>query len=131
QITNNDTGVTALTKTDAGTWILTNPASSYTGITTISGGVLGVDKLADGGVASSIGASSSLASNLVIGNGSTLRYTGAGDTTNRLFTLAAGTSFIESSGTGAIIFTDTGPVTLAGNNQARTIALGGTNTGNN
>ncbi|HWW57263.1 MAG TPA: autotransporter-associated beta strand repeat-containing protein [Sphingopyxis sp.] len=131
QITNNGTGVTRLTKTDAGTWILTNPGSTYTGITTISGGVLGVDKLADGGVASSIGASSAAAANLVIGNGSTLRYTGAGDSTNRLFTLSQGVTFIESSGTGAIVFTDTGPVTLAGSNQARTIALGGTNTGNN
>jgi len=131
EITDNGTGVTRLTKTDAGTWILTNPDSSYTGVTTISGGVLGVDKLADGGLASSIGASSAAASNLVIGNGSTLRYTGAGDTTNRLFTLSQGVTFIESSGTGAIVFTDTGPVTLANNNQARTIALGGTNTGNN
>ena len=131
QITNNDTGVTRLTKTDAGTWILTNAGSTYTGVTTISGGVLGVAKLSDGGLASSIGASSAAAANLVIGNGSTLRYTGAGDTTNRLFTLSQGVTFIESSGTGAIVFTDTGPVTLAGNNQARTIALGGTNTGNN
>ncbi len=131
QITNNGSGITRLTKTDAGTWLLTNAGSTYTGITTISGGVLGVDKLADGGMASSIGASSAAASNLVIGNGSTLRYTGAGDTTNRLFTLSAGVTFIESSGTGAIVFTDTGPVTLANNNQARTIALGGTNTGNN
>ncbi|MBB4633682.1 autotransporter-associated beta strand repeat-containing protein [Sphingosinicella soli] len=131
QITNNGTGLTRLTKTGAGTWILTNPGSTYTGITTISGGVLGVDKLANGGVASSIGMSSAAASNLVIGNGSTLRYTGAGDTTNRLFTLSSGVTFIESSGTGAIVFTDTGPVTLANNNQARTIALGGTNTGNN
>lgn len=131
QVTNNGTGVTRLTKTDAGTWILTNPGSTYTGITTISGGVLGVDKLADGGIASSIGASSAAAANLVIGNGSTLRYTGAGDSTNRLFTLSQGVTFIESSGTGAIVFTDTGPVTLANNNQARTIALGGTNLGNN
>ncbi|MHA4838718.1 autotransporter-associated beta strand repeat-containing protein [Sphingopyxis sp. MSC1_008] len=131
QITNNGTGATRLTKTDAGTWILTNPGSTYTGITTISGGVLGVDKLADGGMASSIGASSEAASNLVIGNGSTLRYTGSGDTTNRLFTLSQGVTFIESSGTGAIVFTDTRAVTLANNNQARTIALGGTNTGNN
>jgi len=131
QIIDNGTGVTSLAKAGAGTWILTNPGSNYTGVTTISGGVLRVDKLSDGGVASSIGASSAAASNLVIGNGSTLRYTGAGDTTNRLFTLAAGTSFIESSGTGAVVFTDTGPVTLNGNNQVRTIALGGTNTGNN
>src|SRR5690606_31128630 len=90
QITNNGTGLTALTKSGNGTWILTNPDSSYTGVTTIDGGVLGVDKLSNGGVASSLGASSVAAANLVIGNGATLRYTGAGDTTNRLFTLAAG-----------------------------------------
>jgi fibronectin-binding autotransporter adhesin len=131
QITNNGAGVTSLTKDGAGTWILNNPNSSYTGVTTINGGVLGVDKLSDGGLASSIGASSAAAANLVIGNGSTLRYTGAGDTTNRLFTLSAGTTFIESSGAGAIVFTDTGLVTLADPNQARTIALGGTNTGAN
>ncbi|MDM7852273.1 autotransporter-associated beta strand repeat-containing protein [Pseudochrobactrum kiredjianiae] len=131
QLGNNGTGVTSLAKTGTGTWILTNSASTYTGITSITGGILGVDKLADGGVASSLGASSSAASNLVIGNGSTLRYTGSGDSTNRLFTLAAGTTFLESSGSGAIVFTDTGPVTLQGNNQARTIALGGSNLGNN
>jgi fibronectin-binding autotransporter adhesin len=131
QITNNGAGVTALTKDGVGTWILNNPNSTYTGVTTINGGVLGVDKLSNGGVASSIGASLAAASNLIIGNGSTLRYTGTGDTTNRLFTLSAGVTFIESSGTGAIVFTDTGLVTLAGTNQARTIALGGTNNGNN
>ncbi len=131
QITNNGAGITSLTKDGPGTWILNNANSNYTGVTTIAGGVLGVDKLANGGLASSIGASSAAASNLIIGNGSTLRYTGAGDTTNRLFTLSAGVTFLESSGTGAIVFTDTGLVTLAGADQARTIALGGTNSGNN
>ncbi|WP_160746776.1 autotransporter-associated beta strand repeat-containing protein [Croceibacterium soli] len=130
-IADNGTGRTALTKTDAGTWVLTNPNSTYTGITTISGGVLGVDKLSNGGFASSIGASTASATNLVIGNNSTLRYTGAGDTTNRLFTLSAGNTIIESSGTGAIVFTDTGPVTLQTNNANYVVALGGTNTGNN
>ncbi|MFC7398203.1 autotransporter-associated beta strand repeat-containing protein [Chelatococcus sp. GCM10030263] len=127
QITDNGTGQTSLTKEDTGTWILRNQASTYTGVTTISGGVLGVDKLANGGEASSLGASASDASNLVIGNGSTLRYTGIGDTTDRLFTLAQGTTFIESSGTGAVVFSNTAPITLQGTGT-RTIALGGSNT---
>src|SRR3546814_14061908 len=45
--------------------------------------------------------------------------------------MSLGVTFSESSGTGEIVFTDTGPCTLANNTQARTIALGGTNTGNN
>jgi fibronectin-binding autotransporter adhesin len=131
QLDNNGTGVTSLTKIGTGTWILTNNNSNYTGVTTINGGVLGVSQLADGGLASGIGASSSAASNLVIGNGSTLRYTGTGDTTNRGFTLSSGVAFIESSGTGAINFTNTGTIGLSNPNVNRTVALGGTNTGNN
>ncbi|KAA0178600.1 autotransporter outer membrane beta-barrel domain-containing protein, partial [Cupriavidus gilardii] len=127
QITDGTGGATSVSKTDTGTWALTNQASTYTGVTTISGGVLAVDKLADGGQASSIGASSSDAANLVIGNNGTLRYTGAGDTTDRLFTLQTGVTFIESSGTGALVFENTAPVTLAGTG-ARTVGLGGTNT---
>jgi fibronectin-binding autotransporter adhesin len=130
QITNNGTGATSLTKTGTGTWVLTNPNSTYTGITTISGGVLAVDKLSNGGAASSIGASSNAASNLVIGNDSTLRYTGTGDTTDRLFSLSAGVTFLESSGTGAIVFANTAAVTQPGAGN-RTIALGGSNTGDN
>ncbi|QGW82579.1 autotransporter-associated beta strand repeat-containing protein [Variovorax paradoxus] len=130
QITNNGTGTTSLTKSGTGTWILNNPNSTYTGVTTISGGVLGVDKLSNSGVASSIGQSSNAASNLVIGSGSTLRYTGAGDTTDRLFTLSTGASVIESSGTGAVVFSNTGSAAYTGSG-ARTLALGGTNTGAN
>ncbi|MGR4867942.1 autotransporter-associated beta strand repeat-containing protein [Variovorax sp. LARHSF232] len=131
QLDNNGAGITSLTKTGTGTWRLTNASSTYTGVTRINGGVLSVDQLANGGQASSIGASSNAAANLVIGNGSTLRYTGAGDSTDRQFTLDSGVTFIESSGSGALQFTNTGAVTLTGTNTARTIALGGTNTGNN
>lgn len=130
QITNNGSGVTSFTKEDAGTWILTNTGSTYTGVTSILGGVLGVDKLADGGQASSIGRSAFDATNLVIGSGSTLRYTGAGDSTNRLFTLQTGVSFIESSGSGAIAFTNNGTMGFQGSG-ARILALGGTNSGAN
>ncbi|MBZ9775003.1 autotransporter-associated beta strand repeat-containing protein, partial [Mesorhizobium sp. CO1-1-8] len=128
QITDNGAGLTSFTKEDTGTWILTNPNSTYSGVTTVNGGVLGVDKLANGGSASSIGAATSAASNLVIGNGSTLRYTGTGDTTDRLFTLSAGVTFIESAGAGAIAFTNTGVV---GGGGARVVALGGSNSGAN
>ncbi|MBB6425784.1 autotransporter-associated beta strand repeat-containing protein, partial [Sphingopyxis sp. JAI128] len=128
RLDNNGSGVSRLTKTGTGTWRLTNQASSYTGATTISGGILIVDKLSDGGIASSIGASSDAANNLVIGNGSTLRYVGTGDSTDRRFTLDTGVTYIQSSGTGALVFRNTGTVGLTGTNAARTIALGGTNT---
>lgn len=128
QLADNGAGITSLTKTGGGTWRLTNRASTYTGATTISGGILIVDKLADGGLPSSIGASSNALGNLVIGNESTLRYVGAGDTTDRQFTLDPGVTYIQSSGTGALVFENTGQVGLNGTNQTRTIALGGTNT---
>lgn len=131
QLADNGTGATSLTKTGTGLWRLTNDNSTYTGITTISGGILEIDQMADGGLPSSIGASSNAAANLVIGNESTLRYTGAGDTTDRQFTLDTGVTYIESSGTGPLVFSNTGPVTLTGTDTPRTIALGGTNTGNN
>ncbi len=130
QITENGTGHTSLRKMGDGTWILRNTGSTYTGATTINGGVLGVDHLTNGGLASSIGASSSAAANLVIGNGATLRYTGAGDTTDRLFTLSLGSSVIESSGTGAIVFANTGSAAYSGSGN-RTLGLGGENTGLN
>ena len=69
--------------------------------------VLEVDDLADGGQASSIGAASSNADNIFL-HASTLRYTGSGDTTDRLFTLGTGGGTIDSSGSGAVMFTNSG-----------------------
>jgi fibronectin-binding autotransporter adhesin len=68
---------------------------------------LEVNKLSNGGVASSIGSASSAASNLFI-QGSTLRYVGTGDSTDRLFTIGTGGATIESSGSGAVNFTNAG-----------------------
>src|SRR5690606_32602825 len=64
--------------------------NTYTGVTTLSGGTLRINRLADGGMASSIGAASADASNLVLESG-TLSYVGTTDTsTDRGFTLVNG-----------------------------------------
>ncbi|MEZ0216611.1 MAG: beta strand repeat-containing protein [Rariglobus sp.] len=130
-------GLVNFTKQDAGIWRLANAANTYTGVTSIaaSGGVLEVVKLADGGSNSSIGAATNVATNLLIGNAGTLRYVGAGDSTNRLFTVNGTANLhgatLESSGAGAVSFTNTGSVAWGTTNQTRTLYLGGTNTGAN
>ena len=94
-----------------GTGTVTIPAvgaggalSSYTGATTISGGVLAVNKLANGGSNSNLGASSNAATSLLI-NGGTLQYLGAGDATDRTFTIGANGATLDGSGTGALNLT--------------------------
>ena len=59
----------------------------------------------------SLGTSSDAAGNLFI-QGSTLRYTGAGATTNRLFTIGTAGATLDASGTGAITFGNTGTVAM-------------------
>jgi fibronectin-binding autotransporter adhesin len=115
---------TSVLKQGIGLWYLSG-ASTYTGSTQIDVGVLRVNSLANGGSPSSIGASSSAASNLVI-DGGTLQYVGAGASTDRLFTLNfSGT--LDSSGSGPINFSNTGA--LGGGGGILTLA--GTNTGAN
>ena len=107
------TGANALQVRNEGTVELLGD-NTYTGTTEIlkkvsssSPTTLVVDDLTNGGTASSIGSATSDASNLVI-QGSTLKYIGTGDSTNRLFTIGTAGATIDSSGTGAVVFSNPG-----------------------
>lgn len=134
-IENTGTATTSIEKRGWGTVSLQNTANTYKGITSIGYGTLEVFKLANGGLSSSLGLSSNAASNLVIGTwgyGGILRYAGTGDSTDRLFTIAVGGATLESAGSGAVQFTNTGSLAHSGTaNSARTLTLSGVNTGDN
>lgn len=139
-INKQSAGTVRFTKSGDGVWTLANTANSYNGSTTLSAStpgtsVLKVAKLADGLVDSSIGSSSNAAANLLIGNGSTLQYTGSGDSTDRSFTVNGTsnghTATLDASGTGPILFTNTASPAYGTTNQTRTLILKGSNTHDN
>jgi autotransporter-associated beta strand protein len=121
---------------------LLNAANDFTGPLTWSAGTLQVTKLANAGVASTIGAASSDAANLILGTNTTFKWVGDGvlstnDSTDRLFTLgalagAAGGLTIDASptvdSTKAVRFTNTGALGLppGADTYVRTLTFTGT-----
>ncbi len=119
---------TGLTKTNSGTLTINN-ANDYTGPTVIGGGSVVVNQLANGGVASRIGAATSDPANLVM-SGGTLRYTGGSATIDRGATLTGfgGTFEVNNAattltwngtniGTGSLIKSGPGTLTLSADND--------------
>lgn len=82
----DNTGAVGFSKAGTGKVALTS-SNTYTGATTVSQGTLSINSVANGGVASAIGAATSASSNLVI-QGATLEYTGTSASTDRGFTIA-------------------------------------------
>ncbi|MGC4007422.1 MAG: autotransporter-associated beta strand repeat-containing protein [Pirellulales bacterium] len=123
-----------IVKAGAGTLAL-NGANTFDGVVTVNAGTLATSNLADGGLASGLGTSGAAAGNLLLGNGSTLQYTGAGGSSNRAFTVngtaANDAATIDASGTAALNLTSTGAIAWGTADQARKITLAGTNTGDN
>jgi autotransporter-associated beta strand protein len=103
--------VAAVVKHGAGTWSLTNAASTFTGPVSILDGVVEATGVADAGSPSPIGAGSGITF-AGAGSAGTFRYSGATDqATNRGLTVNATGATLESAGAGAITFT--GAVTSA------------------
>ena len=133
----------SITKIGTGTLTLTGTSSGYTRLptetdaaTTVDQGILAVMKLANGGALSSIGQSEATSNRLVIGDATstslaTLKYIGAGDSTDRCFTIGLNAAF-DASGTGPVNFTPaTGSAMAYIGSGVHTVTLTGTNTGNN
>jgi autotransporter-associated beta strand protein len=91
---NQVSGVGSLTKTGAGVLILNN-TNFYQGGTTIAGGILSGNTIANQGSNSAFGQG-----NFVIDNGATLQYTGGTASTNRTISLGSGGGTVAVTGTG-------------------------------
>ncbi|HEX8912941.1 MAG TPA: autotransporter-associated beta strand repeat-containing protein, partial [Humisphaera sp.] len=122
-IANQGAGALGVNKLGSAASVLTpTGASTYTGPTVVSAGVLAVPSVANAGAASPIGAASAASSNLVLAAG-TFRYTGGAGGTDRLFSLGTGTSTIDVAGAGPLAFTNAGAVGFNGQSGARTLNL--------
>jgi uncharacterized repeat protein (TIGR02543 family) len=101
-VQNNGSSPTRVTKAGLGNGVLQR-LNTYTGVTTINGGLLRVLKWDNGGNPSGLGQSSKAAENLVI-NGGALCYGNVNPTlhvtTDRLFTIGAAGARLDCSSTG-------------------------------
>ena len=101
--------------------------NTYAGMTTIdSGTYLGVNSLADGGVASTLGESSNAASNLMIAGSLNIFNSGS---TDRLFTLAGNSNIIEKTTSASVTFSNSGTLAFSAANTAHTLTLEAIGTG--
>jgi fibronectin-binding autotransporter adhesin len=127
---NQLTGARDVTVVNGGNVVLAN-ANDYSGTTTIKGnyivstaqasaadnnnlvtpGVLQTSTLSFSNP-NALGTSSDAAANLKLAGG-TLKYTGAGDTSTRLFTITPGGATLDASGTGALNLSNPGAVTIS------------------
>jgi len=133
-LANNGTGAISLTKAGAGTWVLSN-TNTFTGVVTLTGGILSISSIANGGSASPLGQSTSAAANLKLGANTTLKYIGPVASSDRSFTInganAGDGATLDASGTGALNLTSTATPAYNTTAQTRTLTLSGGNTDTN
>jgi fibronectin-binding autotransporter adhesin len=102
-----------LDKMGIGSWKFTNPGNTFSGGVRVLEGTLEVTGIGDGAAASAVlGTATNLAANIQI-NGGALKYSGAGESSDRLFTIGAAGATIDASGAGALVLSNTGAVATA------------------
>ncbi len=134
----NTGGMVSLRKIGSGTLALTGE-NTYTGVTTLEGGILNVASLADYGVASAAGAREADTSPSNIGflfRGGTLQYTGdTAQSTNRAIRVSTnGGAVLDASGSNpdaTLSFTASSSPDFWENSGNRSVTFTGTNTGYN
>ena len=116
-------GAGNLTKdTDTSSVLTLTATNTYTGVTTINAGTISVGTIGNGGAAGNLGQATNASTNIVLGGG-TLKYTGSTATSDRAFTITAGTTGTIDVPTGVTL-------TLAGATGTTTTgALTKTNSG--
>jgi fibronectin-binding autotransporter adhesin len=119
---------TNINKRGVGGWTLAASASTYTGVTNIYAGILSAAVLANGGSNSSIGAATNAAANLVI-DGASFYFVGTTNTsTDRLFTVVAGTTATiknQAASVAGLTFSNTGSIAYSGTGSPVTLQCGG------
>ena len=125
-------GSVTLKKCGAGTLKISG-ANTYSGQTIITGGTVSIDSfnsVAKRKASSSLGAPKTDAdAEIMISGGSTLIYTGKGETTDRTLNLPGGrdTITLDQSGTGLLKLTS--PLVMSGYAESKTIVLAGSSAG--
>ncbi|MDB6070231.1 MAG: outer rane autotransporter [Verrucomicrobiales bacterium] len=99
-----------LQKIGSGSWTISRDDNSFSGSLILTGGELRVPRIGSVGEPSSVG--NGLGVSLLRFEGGALVYTGAGDTTDRLFLIEATGGSLIANGNGPLVFSYTGAHTV-------------------